>query len=207
MGMVLTLIAGLHGRSQLRHHARAIGVALGVGSEPDWLAPGEACDFILDATSPAGVEKTARAVLEGAAIDVLAQPVAGRRKHLLVADMESTIIENEMLDELAERLGIRPRVAEITRRAMNGEIDFVTALEARVGLLKGMETGVLEDAAAQIRLMPGARALVATMRRAGAATALVSGGFTVFAEPVAGSPFTPNPWWPKSRAGISTTPI
>jgi len=99
--------------------------------------------------------------------------------------MESTIIENEMLDELAERLGIRPRVAEITRRAMNGEIDFVTALEARVGLLKGMETGVLEDAAAQIRLMPGARALVATMRRAGAATALVSGGFTVFAEPVA----------------------
>ena len=185
MGMVLTLIAGLHGRSQLRHHARAIGVALGVGSEPDWLAPGEACDFILDATSPAGVEKTARAVLEGAAIDVLVQPVAGRRKHLLVADMESTIIENEMLDELAERLGIRPRVAEITRRAMNGEIDFVTALEARVGLLKGMETGVLEDAAAQIRLMPGARALVATMRRAGAATALVSGGFTVFAEPVA----------------------
>ena len=185
MGMVLTLIAGLHGRSQLRHHAPAIGAALGVGSEPDWLAPGEACDFILDATSPAGVEKTARAVLEGAAIDVLAQPVAGRRKHLLVADMESTIIENEMLDELAERLGIRPRVAEITRRAMNGEIDFVTALEARVGLLRGMETGVLEEAAAQIRLTSGAQALVATMRRAGAATALVSGGFTVFAEPVA----------------------
>ena len=185
MEMVLTLIAGLEGRSHLPRLAPAIGAALGVGSEPDWLAPGEACDFILDATSPAGVEKTARAVLEGAAIDVLAQPVAGRRKHLLVADMESTIIENEMLDELAERLGIRPRVAEITRRAMNGEIDFVTALEARVGLLKGMATGVLEEAAAQIRLMPGARALFATMRRAGAATALVSGGFTVFAEPVA----------------------
>ena len=185
MEMVLTLIAGLEGRSHLPRLAPAIGAALGVGSEPDWLAPGEACDFILDATSPAGVEKTARAVLEGAAIDVLVQPVAGRRKHLLVADMESTIIENEMLDELAERLGIRPRVAEITRRAMNGEIDFVTALEARVGLLRGMETGVLEEAAAQIRLTSGAQALVATMRRAGAATALVSGGFTVFAEPVA----------------------
>jgi len=90
-----------------------------------------------------------------------------------------------MLDELAERLGIRPQVAEITRRAMNGEIDFVAALEARVALLKGMGARVLEKAAARIRLTQGARALIATMRRAGAATALVSGGFTVFAEPVA----------------------
>jgi phosphoserine phosphatase len=185
MEMVLTLIAGLEGRSHLPRLAPAIGAALGVGSEPDWLAPGEACDFVLDRTSPRRAEATARALLEGAAIDVLVQPIAGRRKYLLVADLESTIIENEMLDELAERLGIRPRVAEITRRAMNGEIDFVTALEARVGLLRGMETGVLEEAAAQIRLTSGARALVATMRRAGAATALVSGGFTVFAEPVA----------------------
>ena len=185
MEMVLTLIAGLEGRSHLPRLAPAIGAALGVGSEPDWLAPGEACDFVLDRTSPRGAEATALALLEGAAIDVLVQPIAGRRKYLLVADFESTIIENEMLDELAERLGIRPRVAEITRRAMNGEIDFVTALEARVGLLRGMETGVLEEAAAQIRLTSGAQALVATMRRAGAATALVSGGFTVFAEPVA----------------------
>jgi phosphoserine phosphatase len=113
------------------------------------------------------------------------QPTADRRKRLLVADLESTIIENEMLDDLAEQLGIGSRVAEITRRAMNGEIDFVTALEARVALLKGMEAGVLDKAAARIRLTPGAGALVATMRRAGAATALVSGGFTVFAEPVA----------------------
>ena len=185
MEMVLTLIAGLEGRSHLPRLAPAIGAALGVGSEPDWLAPGEACDFVLDRTSPRGAEATALALLEGAAIDVLVQPIAGRRKYLLVADFESTIIENEMLDELAERLGIRPRVAEITRRAMNGEIDFVTALEARVGLLRGMETGVLEEAAAQIRLTSGARALVATMRHAGAVTALVSGGFTVFAEPVA----------------------
>jgi phosphoserine phosphatase len=124
-------------------------------------------------------------LVRGAGIDIVVQPIADRRKQLLVADMESTIIENEMLDELAERSGIRPRVAEITRRAMNGEIDFIAALEARVTLLKGMGVRALEDAAAQIRLTSGARALVATMRRAGAVTALVSGGFTVFAEPVA----------------------
>ena len=185
MGMVLTLIAGPRGRSSLPRLAPAIAAALGIGSKPDWLAPGQACDLVLDVASPVRAEKTARALVKGAGIDVLVQPAAGRRKRLLVADLESTIIENEMLDELAERLGIRPQVAEITRRAMNGEIDFVAALEARVALLKGIGTRVLEKAAARIRLTPGARALVATMRRAGATTALVSGGFTVFAEPVA----------------------
>ena len=185
MGMVLTLIAGLRGRSSLPRLVPVIAATLGIGSEPTWLAPGEACDLVCDTTCPARAEEMARALIKGAGIDVLVQPIAGRRKHLLVADLESTIIENEMLDELAERLAIRPRVAEITRRAMNGEIDFVTALEARVALLKGMEARVLKEATARIRLTPGARALVATMRRAGAATALVSGGFTVFAEPVA----------------------
>ncbi len=90
-----------------------------------------------------------------------------------------------MLDELAELHGIGARVAEITRRAMNGEIDFVEALEARIGLLAGMEGRFLDEAAARIRLTPGARGAVMTMRRAGAVTALVSGGFTVFAEQVA----------------------
>ena len=124
-------------------------------------------------------------MIDDAPIDTLVQPVAGRRKRLLVADFESTIIENEMLDELGEPLGLRPRIAAITRSAMNGEIDFTAALEARVALLKGVDTGLIENAAGRIRLTPGARALVATMRRAGAATALVSGGFAVFAEPVA----------------------
>jgi len=185
MGMVLTLIAGRRGRSSLPCLAPAITAALGTAVEPDWLAPGEACDLVFEAACPARVEETARALIAAAEIDILVQPITGRRKQLLVADLESTIIENEMLDELAERLGIRPQVAEITRRAMNGEIDFVTALEARVALLKGMDAGVLKDAAERIRLTPGACALVATMRRAGAVTALVSGGFTVFAEPVA----------------------
>jgi len=185
MRMVLTLIAGLRGRSSLPCLAPAIAAALETRVEPDWLAPGEACDLVLEAASPARAEKTARALIKGAGIDVLVQPIAGRRKQLLVADLESTIIENEMLDELAERLGVRPQVAEITRRAMNGEIHFVAALKARVALLKGMNAGVLKEAAELIRLTPGARALVATMRRAGAMTALISGGFTVFAEPVA----------------------
>ena len=185
MRMVLTLIAGRRGRSSLLRLAPAVAATLEIGSEPNWLAPGEACDLVLDTTCPARVEKTARDLINGAGIDVLVQPITGRRKRLLVADLESTIIENEMLDELAERLGIRPRVAEITRRAMNGEIDFVNALEARVALLKGVGARVLKEATARIRLTPGACALVATMRRAGAATALVSGGFTVFAEPIA----------------------
>jgi phosphoserine phosphatase len=185
MEMVLTLIAGVSGRSSLPRLASEVAAALGIGSEPSWLAPGEACDLVLDTISPGRAEEIVRALVRGAGIDIVVQPIADRRKRLLVADMESTIIENEMLDELAERRGIRPRVAEITRRAMNGEIDFIVALEARVTLLKGMGVRALEDAAAQIRLTSGARALVATMRRAGAVTALVSGGFTVFAEPVA----------------------
>ena len=121
------------------------------------------------------------------AIDVIVQPFEGRRKRVLVADLESTVIENEMLDELAEFVGMRAEVAEITRRAMNGELDFAAAIAERVALLKGLPVSVLDDAARRIRLMPGARALVATSRAAGIRTALVSGGFTVFAERVAAS--------------------
>ena len=113
------------------------------------------------------------------------QAAAGRRKRVLVADLESTIIENEMLDELADFIGRRAEIAEITRRAMNGELDFAAALAERVALLAGLPASVLDAAAARIRLMPGARALIATSREAGVRTALVSGGFTVFAEPIA----------------------
>src|SRR5205807_7327647 len=119
-------------------------------------------------------EAAARQAIGSAPIDVLVQPTAGRRKRVLVADLESTIIENEMLDELADFIGRRSEVAEITRRAMNGELDFVAALDERVALLKGLPASVLDDAAARIRVMPGARALVATARAAGVRTALVS---------------------------------
>lgn len=138
---------------------------------PQWLAPEIACDIPFDGD--------ARAVAM-TALDAVVVPAAGRRKKLLVADMESTIIENEMLDELAEFLGLREKIAGITARAMNGEIDFAGALTERVGLLKGLAVAKLDEAAKRIRYTPGGATLVATMKKHGAHCALVSGGFTHF---------------------------
>ena len=138
---------------------------------PNWLAPEIACELPFDGdATPVAMT----------AIDAVVVPAAGRRKKLLVADMESTMIENEMLDELAEFLGLRDRIAAITARAMNGEIDFAGALKERVGLLKGLPVAKLDEAARRIRYMPGGATLVATMKKHGAHCALVSGGFTYF---------------------------
>jgi phosphoserine phosphatase len=147
---------------------QAQGAAVGA---PQWLAPGIACDIPF--------EGEARAIAM-TAIDAVVVAATGRRKKLLVADMESTMIENEMLDELAEFLGLRDRIAAITARAMNGEIDFAGALNERVGLLKGLEVARLDEAARRIRYMPGGATLVATMKKHGGHCALVSGGFTHF---------------------------
>ncbi len=144
------------------------------------LAPGLAWDIAFSRISPERGAAAVRDALGDAAVDVVAQPVEGRRKKLLVADMESTIIENEMLDELADFIGIRERIAEITQGAMNGELDFDAALSERVGLLKGLPVEALDRAAERITVTPGARALVRTMRTHGAYTALVSGGFRFF---------------------------
>jgi phosphoserine phosphatase len=184
MTMVLTLIAGVRGRQTLPHLAAAVAGAAGLTGEPTWLVD-DACDLVLDATSPTLAEAAARAVIGDAEIDIIVQPATNRRKRLLVADMEATIIENEMLDELADFIGLRREVSEITRRAMNGELDFTAALEARVSLLAGLPDHVLEEAAGRIRLRDGARQLIATMRNAGAVTALVSSGFMIFAGAVA----------------------
>jgi phosphoserine phosphatase len=138
---------------------------------PDWLAPGIACEIPFDG-------KATAMSLPG--VDAVVVPSADRRKRLLVADMESTMIENEMLDELADFLGLRDRIAAITARAMNGELDFAAALTERVGLLKGLPVGKLDEATARIRYMPGGATLVATMKKHGATCALVSGGFTYF---------------------------
>ena len=146
------------------------GVGATVGA-PDWLAPGIACDLPFEGPAAA-------VTLSG--VDAIVLPAEGRRKKLLVADMESTMIHNEMLDELADFLGLREKIAGITARAMNGEIDFAGALEERVGLLKGLPVGRLDEAATRIRYMPGGATLVATMQKHGAYCALVSGGFTYF---------------------------
>jgi phosphoserine phosphatase len=143
-----------------------------------WLAPALACEIAFAGGDGAG--DAARAALAGAAVDVNAVPEAGRRKRLLLADMESTLIENEMIDDLAATIGIGDEVAEITRRAMNGELEFRDALRERVALLAGLPAERMEEAAQAIRIMPGAAALVATMKASGAYTAIVSGGFLFF---------------------------
>ena len=119
-----------------------------------------------------------------AGIDWAVLPARGRRKRLLVADMDSTMVAGETLDELAAEAGIGERVAAITARAMNGELDFEAAVRERVGLLAGLPLAAVEQVLARIRPMAGARAAVATMRASGAHCMLVSGGFTLFAEPV-----------------------
>ena len=120
-----------------------------------------------------------------APVDVFVLPAAARRCRLLIADMDSTIVTGETLDELAAFAGVGEQVAAITRRSMNGEIDFSAALRDRVALLRGLELSALERTWAGVRLTPGAAELVATMRAHGAMTALVSGGFTFFTGRVA----------------------
>ena len=130
----------------------------------------------------------ARAALEGAlpSVDVVVQPAAGRVKSLLIADMDSTMITVECIDELADYAGLKAEVAAVTEMAMRGELDFEGALDARVALLGGMDEGVIDRCLAErVRIMPGAKALVRTMRARGGRAVLVSGGFTRFAEPVA----------------------
>ena len=145
----------------------------------EWLADGIACDA-LTTRSVEEAEEIVRAVLQEAPVDVVVQPTEGRRKRLLVADMESTIIENEMLDELADELGSREEIAAITERAMRGELDFESAIRERVQMLAGLEEAALARSEAKIRIMPGALELVATMRAHGAYCALVSGGFEYY---------------------------
>lgn len=130
----------------------------------------------------------AREALEEALpmVDVIVQPATTlRRKHLLVADMDSTMIRQECIDELADFAGLKAEIAAITERAMQGELDFTSALEARVAALRGLEAQAIERCLAErIELMPGARTLISTMKGWGARTVLVSGGFTAFAGPV-----------------------
>src|SRR4051794_12374846 len=127
-----------------------------------------------------------RAALAGEPIDVVAQPARQRRKRLLLADMDSTMIEQECIDELADYVGLKSEVAAITERAMRGEIAFEPALRERVALLKGLAVGVVDEIIAErIRLTPGGRTLVQTMRAHGAYAGLVSGGFTLFTGPIA----------------------
>ncbi|PPR63968.1 MAG: Phosphoserine phosphatase [Alphaproteobacteria bacterium MarineAlpha3_Bin3] len=184
---VLTLIAPAGGLDEtiVASVAKALKVMGVEAGEADWLSPGEACDIPFSGANPQAAETAVREALSGAAVDLLAQPAAGRRKSLLVADMDCTIITTETLDELAARAGRKEDTAAITERAMQGEIDFAEALKERVAMLEGLEQGALEVTLAAVALSPGAETLVRTMAGNGVHTVLVSGGFGFFTEPVA----------------------
>ncbi len=152
------------------------------GQHLSWLAPAQTCEFIVK--TPPDIAQL-KLILAHKATDILITRFRGRRKALLVADMDSTIITTETLDELAAFAGLKEQIADITKRSMNGEIDFPTALRNRVAMLKGLDLSALERTWKQTEFCPGARTLIATMRAHGATTALVSGGFTYFTERVA----------------------
>ncbi len=154
------------------------------GGDIQWLSPDEAAEFALAAV-PAN-RWDVWADLQKLGVDLVVQPAEGRRKKMLLADMDSTMIQQECIDELADEAGVGERVKDITARAMNGELDFEGALTERVGLLKGLDVSVIDRVLTQrITLMPGGRELVATMRANGGYAALVSGGFTAFTARVA----------------------
>jgi len=153
--------------------------------EPRPLGP-LAVDLAVEADETAPVRAAAEQSVEGQGVDVCVQAWNGRRKRLLVADMDSTIINVECLDELADFAGLKPHIAAITERAMRGELAFEPALRERVALLKGLPVGALQQAYDErVRLNPGARTLVRTMAANGARCVLVSGGFTFFTSRVA----------------------
>lgn len=161
--------------------ALAAAVVEQTGGELNWLNHGIACEIIEPMSTDALA--LARQVIGTRRVDAALVPTEGRRKPVLVADMDSTMINQECIDELAAALGIKEQVADITDRAMRGELDFEAALDTRVSLLKGLERKVIEEVRReQITLAPGGRALIQTMKAYGAYTALVSGGFTFFAD-------------------------
>lgn len=165
--------------------AKALAGARARVKEPRPLGPG-ALDVALEADDERAVRAAAEAALAGRPIDVCVQPWNGRRKKLLVADMDSTIIGVECLDELADFAGLKPHIAAVTERAMRGELEFETALRERVALLRGLSVEALERTYRErVRLNPGARTLVRTMAAQGARCVLVSGGFTYFTRRVA----------------------
>jgi phosphoserine phosphatase len=165
--------------------------ALPAAGETRWLAERVAADipFNVAGENDNGARAWAERLREAVGdrpIDVAVQPAADRRKRLLIADMDSTMIGQECIDELADKVGLKARVAAITERAMRGEIEFAPALRERVALLERLPVATIADVIAErIKLTTGGRTLIATMRANGAYTCLISGGFTLFAERIA----------------------
>jgi phosphoserine phosphatase len=185
MPLVATLIAHPSNPVLTPELLRRATAGLEIGAR-EWLAQGIACDLHLDGNpAPDAVRSAITGAIADQPVDVVVQEAAGRRKNLLVADMDSTMIGQECVDELAAEAGVYDRVAAITRRAMNGEIEFEPAMRERVALLKGLDLGIVDDVLKnRITLTSGGRTAIATMKAHGAYTALVSGGFTLFTGPI-----------------------
>jgi len=181
MSHVLTLIADPSIAPLTDTLIARVREAIG-GTASDILSPGEAADIFCPARPD---EHDIAAALERAPVDAIATKARGRRKGLLVADMDSTIVTTETIDEIAAYAGLKEEIAAITRRSMAGELDFAQALRERVSMLKGLKLDALARTWEQVEFSPGARELVATMRAHNATTALVSGGFTYFTARVA----------------------
>jgi phosphoserine phosphatase len=163
--------------------ARATG-----GAEPQarWLKPAVAADLLVDGVEAGALEGALREALAGHPVDIIVQPAETRAKRLFLADMDSTMIGQECIDELADYVGLKAEVSEITERAMRGELPFEPALRERVALLKGLPVSIVDEIiGSRITLTPGGPELLRVLRANGAYTALVSGGFTLFTGPIA----------------------
>jgi len=185
MTLVATLISA-HGQALLDDGLLArLRAAAPAPARTERLDGEIAADLFAEAGDARKLEAALREALDGAPVDIIVQPAATRRKRLFLADMDSTMIGQECIDELAAYVGLKEKVSDITERAMRGELEFEPALRERVGLLKGIALSVVDEIIAKsITLTPGGSALVRTMRAHGGYTAMVSGGFTVFTGPI-----------------------
>lgn len=189
MEFVITLIANPEREPLTQAFADSMAASLAMQdltvSRTSWLKDGVACDLFLTAPDRQRLDAYVRAIMQDQPYDAIVQPIINRRKKLLIADMDSTMITIECIDELADFVGKKSEVATITERAMNGELNFETALTERVALLKGLPEAVLQECYNErVKLMSGAKDLLAFMRAQGAYSVLVSGGFSFFTSRV-----------------------
>jgi phosphoserine phosphatase len=184
---VLTLIGNMESMPLEPVHIERVYRRLATTGETDWLAEREACDLFIDSLlSAVDIAEQARDALSGTAIDTVCTSIEGRRKKLLISDMDSTVIDQECIDELGDAIGVGSQIREITVAVVNGDISFSDALRKRLALMIGMERRLLKSVYEErISLKAGARTLVQTMRHHGAFCILVSGGFSFFTRRIA----------------------
>jgi phosphoserine phosphatase len=191
MTHVLTFVASDTARPLLKRHLQEAEKIMGfynitpAGPNPGWLAKDKAADLFIPAEAPGALMAHLREMLQPDAIDIFITPDDNRRKKLLIADMDATIVRGETLDDLAEFAGLKDQIAAITALAMEGKLDFKEALRERVALLRGLTITAIMETLDKLTLNPGAKEFVQTMKHHGTTCVLVSGGFTIFTEAAA----------------------